>query len=70
MSDHARFLSSVSALALAAALAGAPALAQTPEEGDEAAAEAVAFDAGVTFLDPISIFATLNPIPSFDYRGR
>jgi len=70
MSDHARFLSGVSALALAAALAGAPALAQTPEEGEEAAAEAVAFDAGVTFLDPISIFATLNPIPSFDYPGQ
>jgi hemoglobin/transferrin/lactoferrin receptor protein len=66
MSDHSQILSGVSMFALAAALAAGPAMAQEAGE-DDLAVEAVL---GVTYLDPISIFATLSPIAAFDYPGQ
>ena len=69
MSERSRFLSGVSIAALAAALASAPAFAQSETEGEGPADTALAAP-GVTYLDPISIFATLNPIASFEYPGQ
>jgi len=56
-------------LALAVALASVPAAAQSEGEQDALAEEALAVP-GATYLDPISVFATLNPIASFDYPGQ
>lgn len=69
MSDHSGILSGVSMFALATVLAAGPALAQDEGE-DDLAAEAALAAPGTTYLDPISVFATLNPIASFDYPGQ
>ena len=69
MSDYSRILSGASTFALAAVLAAWPAVAQEADEGDLTADAALAAP-GTTFLDPISIFATLSPIAAFDYPGQ
>jgi hemoglobin/transferrin/lactoferrin receptor protein len=69
MTDRSRILSGVSMLALAASLTSAPAVAQSETEG-EGPADAAPAAPAVTYLDPISVFATLNPIASYDYPGQ
>ena len=69
MSDRSRLASGFLGLGMAAALAIMPSSAQAQQEAEEAG-ESLDVFAGVTYLDPISIFATLSPIASFDYPGQ
>jgi len=60
MLDYRRALSAVSMIAVAAVLSCSPARVQAQQtSGPEA-----------TYLDPITVFATLSPIRSFDYPGQ
>ncbi|MFP4537631.1 MAG: TonB-dependent hemoglobin/transferrin/lactoferrin family receptor [Dichotomicrobium sp.] len=62
MLNYSRALTGASVFAIAATLSSGAAVAQEQDQ--------IAAGPGVTYLDPISVFATLNPIASFDYPGQ